>query len=96
MNHRIRKLFIHKTLHLKDKVNRLYVTRKEKRRRLAIIEDCVDAATLGSEEYTKKSKQKIITADNNNNKNNSKTKRKIEFIKSRKQKWGEKYLYGYF
>ena len=50
----------------------MYIARKEGGRELVHIEDCVDAANEGHKEYTKKSKERIITAANNNkNKNNT-------------------------
>ena len=44
MDQRTRKLMtMHKALHLRDDVDRVYVSRKEGGRRLACIEDSVDA-----------------------------------------------------
>ena len=66
MDPRKRKLItMHKTLHLGDDVNRLYVSRKEGVRALANVEDSVDASIQGLEEYTKKSKEKFIIAAKN-------------------------------
>ena len=45
MDQRTRKLMtIHKALHPRDDVDRLYVARKERERRLASIEDSADAS----------------------------------------------------
>ena len=63
-------------------------------RRLASIEDCVDASIEIFEDYIKKNKERLITAAKYNNGNVS-TSRKKKTI-TRKQKWEEKQLYGYF
>ena len=59
---------MHKTLHPRDGVDRLYVSRKEGGRRLAGIEDCVDVSTQELENYIKKTKKKkkerLLTAAN--------------------------------
>ena len=53
MDQRTRKLMtIHKALHPRDTVDRLYVPRKERGRGLASIEDVVDALTKRLENYT--------------------------------------------
>ena len=54
---------MHKALHLRDDVDRLYVSRKESGKWLSRIEDCVDASTL--EDYIKKSKKRLITTVSN-------------------------------
>ena len=57
------------------------------------IEDYIDTAIQGLEEYIKKSKATLIATSSNSNSNiktNSVTR------KSRKQKWEEKQLYGSF
>ena len=82
-----------KTLHPRDDMNRLYMSRKEGRRGLASIEDCVGASQQGLKKYTKKSKERLITAACNSN-GNIKINRKS--TKTIKQKWEEKQLYGYF
>ena len=45
---------LHKTLHLRDDVDRLYVSRKEEGRVLANIEDSVDASKQRFEDYIEK------------------------------------------
>ena len=47
---------MHKTLHLRDDIDRLYVSRKERGRGLASIEDSVDASIRRLEDYVKKRK----------------------------------------
>ena len=45
---------MHKALHPRDDVNRLYVSRKEGGRGLASIEDSVDASVQRLEDYREK------------------------------------------
>ena len=68
MDQRTRKLMtMHKALHPKDDVDRLYVSRKEGGRGLASIEDKVDAALVQQlEDYIEKRRGKLITATRNN------------------------------
>ena len=52
MDQRTRKLMtMHKALHLRNDVGRLYVSRKERGRRLASIEDSIDASIQRLEDY---------------------------------------------
>ena len=44
--------------------DRLYVSRKEGGTGIISIEDCLDASIKGLEDYTKKSKEKLVTAAN--------------------------------
>ena len=54
MDQRIRKLMtMHKTLHPRDDVDRLYVLRKEVGRGFARFQDCVDALIQRLEDYIK-------------------------------------------
>ena len=75
----IKKLIsIHKGLHRRDDND--YVSRKEGGRRLATIENCVDAKSWGLEESTRKSKEILITVASNSfssimSKKNNKTKK---------------------
>ena len=62
-------------------------------RGLANIEDCVNTTIKALEEYTQKSTERLITAARNS-KCNIWTIR--DTIKTRKQKWEEKQLNGYF
>ena len=68
---------MHKALHSKDNIDRLYVSRKVSGRGLASIEDSVNAAIRGLEDNIKKTKEKLFSAisnsadkgkQNNNNK----------------------------
>ena len=52
---------MHKTLHTRGDIDKLYVSRKE-RRGLAKIEDSVDTSIRLLEDYIKKNKERLITA----------------------------------
>ena len=63
MDQRTRKLMImHKALHHRDDIDRLYVSRKEGGRGPASIEDSVDASILRLEDYIEKCGGRLITA----------------------------------
>ena len=63
MGQRIRKrMTLHKALHSRDDVDRLYVPRKEGGRGLTCIEDSVDASIQYLEDYIKKHERGLITA----------------------------------
>ena len=47
---------MHKVLHLKDNIDWFYESRKEKRRRIASIEDCIYVTFQVVKEYTKRAK----------------------------------------
>ena len=49
-----KQMTMHKALHLRDDVDRLYVSRKEGERGLASIEDTVDVSIQRLEDYIKK------------------------------------------
>ena len=83
---------MHKALHPRDDVDRLYVSRKERGRGLTSIEDSVDASIQRLEDYIGKHGKGLITTTRNNTDN---TKIKRTTI-TRKQKWEEKQLYGRF
>ena len=58
-----RKLFtIYGALHPKSDVDRLYIPRKEGRRGLISIQDCVELAIRGLEEYVHGSEERWIQA----------------------------------
>ena len=77
MDQRTRKLLtMHKVLHPRDNIDRLYVSRKEGGRGLACIEDCVDASIQQFEDYIGKHKRGLFTTirnDTDNTVNNRKT-----------------------
>ena len=84
---------MHEALHLRDEINRLYVSRKEGGRIISSIENCIDVSIQGLENYIKKSNERLITAAHNGI-SNIRPDRKM--TKTRKQKWEEKHIYGYF
>ena len=93
MDQRTRKLMtIHKALHPRDDVDRLYVSRKEEGRGLASIEDSVDASIQRLEDYIEKHEGRLILAIRNNTDNIMDNRMTITM----KQKWEEKQLYGRF
>ena len=66
MDQRTRKLMtMHKALHPRDDVDRLYVSRKVGGRGLASIEDSVDASIQRLKDYIQKHKGGLITARRN-------------------------------
>ena len=70
MDQRTRKLMtMHKALHPRDDVDRLYVSRKVGGRGLASIEDSVDASIQRLKDYIQKHKGGLITATRNKTKN---------------------------
>ena len=70
MDQRLRKLMIiHKALHPRDDVDRLYVSREEGGRGLASIEDSVDASIQRFEDYIEKHEGRLITAIRNDTDN---------------------------
>ena len=60
---------MHKALHPRDDVDRLYVSRKEGGRGLASIEDSVDALIQRLEDYIQKHEGGLITATRNDTDN---------------------------
>ena len=93
MDQRKRKLMtMHKAIHPKDDVDRLYVSRKEGGKGLASNEDSVDASIQRLEDYIEKHKGGLITAIKNNTDNTMTNRITI----TRKQKWEEKQIHGRF
>ena len=60
-----KKVEIHKALHSRDDIDRLYVSKKEGRRGPASIEDRVDLSIRELEDNIKKSKERLIMATRN-------------------------------
>ena len=93
MDERTRKLMtMHKALHPRDNVDRLYVSRKEGERGLASIEDTVDASIQGLEDYIEKHVRGLITTIKNDTDNTIDER----MTTTRKQKWEGKQLYDRF
>ena len=82
---------MHKALHPRYDVDRLYVSRKEGGRGLASVEDSVDASIQRLEDYIQKH-EGLNTATRNNTENTMNNRMTI----TRKQKWEGKPLYGQF
>ena len=86
MDQRIRKIMsMHKALHPRDAVDRLYMSRKEEKDDLP---DIVYTSIQRLEDYIEKRGGRLVTTTRNNTNNTS-----ITTI-IRKQKWEEKKLYG--
>ena len=77
---------MHKTMHIRDDVDRLYVSRKE--RGLASIEDSVEASIERLEDHIENHGTRLITATRKNTDNMRTSGTTI----TRKQKWEEKQL----
>ena len=93
IDQRTRKLMnMHKALHPRDDVDRLYVSRKERGRGLASVEDTVDASIQRFEDYIEKHERGLITTIRNDTDNMIDER----MTTTRKQKWEEKQLYGRF
>ena len=70
MDQKTRKLMtMHKALHLRGDVGRLYISRKEEERGLTSIGDCVDVSIQWLEDYIQMQRRKLITATRNNTDN---------------------------
>ena len=70
MDQRTRKLMtMHKALHPRNDVDRLYVSRKEGGRELASIEDGVDSSIQRFEDYIEKYERGLITTIRNDTDN---------------------------
>ena len=92
MDQRTRKLMtMLKSLHPRDDVNRLYVSRIEGGRGLTSIENSIESS-IQRLEYIEKRGRRLITATRNNT-NDTRISRKTI---TRTQKWEEKQLYGRF
>ena len=74
-----------KVLHLRDDIDRLYVSRKE--RGFVSTETYMDTSVQGLKEYIEKCKERLITTASKSNIRKT--------TKTRKQKWEEKQLYEY-
>ena len=83
---------MHKALHPRDDVDRLYVSRKEGGRGFASIEDTVDASIQRLEDYIEKHERGLITTIRNDTDNTIDER----VTTPRKQKWERKQLYGRF
>ena len=93
MDQRTRKLMtMHKALHPRDDVDRLYVSRKEGGRGLANSEESTDTSIHRLENYIQKHEGGLISATRHETENTMNNRMTI----TRKQKWQGKQLYGRF
>ena len=93
MDQRTKKLMtIHKALHTRDDIDKLYVSRKEEGRGIASNEDSVDASIKRLEDNIEKREEGLITAIRNDIDNMMAKRMTI----TSKRKWEEKQLYGCF
>ena len=83
---------MHKALHPRDDINRLYVSRKEGGRGFDFIEDSVDASIKRLEDYIEKHERGLITAIRNDTDNTIDDRMRA----TKKQQWEKKQLYGRF
>ena len=77
---------MHKALHLRDDIDRLYVSRKEGGRGLASIENSVDTSIQQLKDYIEKHEQGLTIAIKNDTDNTIDNR----MTTTRKQKLGEK------
>ena len=98
LDRRTRKLMtMHKALHPKSNVDRLYLSRKEGGRGLISIEDTTRTAILGLQKHIQKSEEKLITAARKPEDISETPKRfKSRRAKERKQNWTDKALHGQY
>ena len=86
INQRTRKLMtMHKALHPRDDVDRVYVSRKEGGRGLSSIQDSVDASVQRIEDYIKNCGGRLVTATRNNTDNTSINRTKITWKQKREE-----------
>ena len=89
---------IYGTLHLKSDVDRLYIPRKEGRRGLISIEDCVELVIRGLEVYVHGSEERLIQAANGDKIDGLEAASVLN--RSEKEKrledWEEKVLHGQY
>ena len=89
---------MHKALHPKSDVDRLYLKRKDGGRGLLSIEDTVSLASIGLIKYIEKSEERIITAVRGNDLCDGEDEKQFKKRKhqERKKKWHDKALHGQF
>ena len=83
---------MHKALHFRDDVDRLYVSRKEGGRGLASIEDSVDTSIHRLENCIQKHEGGLITVTRQETENTMNSRMTV----TRKQKWKENNFIGAF
>ena len=99
LDQRTRKLLtMHKAHHPKDSVHRLYISRKEGGRGPISIENCVEIATVGLENYIQNSTERLIIAARGENKESTESVNNVKqrIKRNRKAELKEKKLHGQF
>ena len=95
-------LTMHKGLHPKSNVGRLYIPRKEGGRGLICVEDIINFAVIGIERYVYNSEERLLSAgkriwrQSNEYVVESESEFKTRKNNERKQSWKEKMLHGQF
>ena len=99
LDRRIRKLMtMHKALHPKSNVDRLYISRNEGDRGLLSVEDTIETSKIGLERYVQESKEQLLSAAKRSDMEVKETVKqyKDRRAKERKENWKEKVLHGQF
>ena len=100
MDRRTRKLLtMHKGLHPRSNVDRLYLPRKEGGRGLMSAEDTVNLATIGLKRYVRESEEKLLVAargDTEDEQLETENEFKRRNRQERKTNWKEKVMHGQF
>ena len=99
LDRRTRKLMtMHKVLHPKSNVDRLYISRNEGGRGLLSVEDTIETSKIGLERYVQESKERLLSAAKRSDMEVKETVKeyKDRRTKERKESWKEKVLHGQF
>ena len=99
LDRRTRKLMtMHKALHPKSNVDRLYISRNEGGRGLISIEDTIETSKIGLERHVQESKERLLSAAKRSHMEVKETVKqyKDRRAKERKENWKEKVLHGQF
>ena len=91
-------LTMHKALHPKSDVDRLYLPRNEGGRGLQSTQDTIELAILGLDNYVRNSHEKLITAAREDSNEDLETEEEFKQRKhsERKGRWCEKVLHGQY
>ena len=83
-------------LHPKSDVGRLYLPRNEGGRGLQSVQDTIELAILGLDNYVRTSHEKLITAAREDSNEESEQEFKQRKHCERKERWHEKVLHGQY
>ena len=91
-------LTMHKALHPKSDVDRLYLPRNEGGRGLQSAQDTIELAILGLDNYVRNSHEKLMTAAREDSNEDLETEQEFKQRKhcERKGRWCEKVLHGQY